>query len=163
MGSEAAEDVTLWTIAYARSPNPTGEPASLLSAPFSWDEGETVRAAVLAYESPELAEIGLRHYLARTGQDGRGYGLMAFQASELAGILEEGPEGFDRVAVNPILSIHFPDAEGYAATLGKEELAARFGRWPEPRRTPARRILSRPGAPATGGSGRARRPRRPGP
>jgi hypothetical protein len=80
-----------------------------------------VRAAVLVYESRALAEAGLAHYLLRTGQDGRSYGLAEFSACELADILRESPEGFDRVAVNPILSLHFPDAEGYSAGLRTEE------------------------------------------
>jgi hypothetical protein len=71
-----------------------------------------------------LAEAGLEHYLARTGQDGRSYSLTGFSAQELVGILREAPEGFDRVAINPILSLHFPDAEGYSAGLRTEDFAA---------------------------------------
>jgi hypothetical protein len=71
-----------------------------------------------------LAEAGLEHYLARTGRDGRSYAPMAFSAGELAGILEGAPEGFDRVAINPILSLHFPGAEGDAAGLSTEDFAA---------------------------------------
>jgi hypothetical protein len=37
MGAGMAEGVTLWSIAYARSPNPTGEPPALLSMPLPWD------------------------------------------------------------------------------------------------------------------------------
>lgn len=121
MGAGPTEDVTLWTIKYSRNPAPAGEPTALLCLPLPWDEGETVRAAVLVYESRALAEAGLEHYLARTGQDGRSYGLAEFSARELAEILRQGPEGFDRVAVNPILSLHFPDAEGYSAGLRTED------------------------------------------
>ena len=121
MEAGSTEDVTLWTIEYSRNPAPAGEPPALLCLPLPWDEGETVRAAVLVYESRTLAEVGLAHYLVRAGQDGRSYGLAQFTACELAEILREGPEGFDRVAVNPILSLHFPDAEGYSAGLGTEE------------------------------------------
>jgi hypothetical protein len=35
MGAGTAEGVTLWAIAYARSP--TGEPPVLLSMPLPWD------------------------------------------------------------------------------------------------------------------------------
>jgi hypothetical protein len=121
MEAGSTEDVTLWTIEYSRNPAPAGEPPALLCLPLPWDEGETVRAAVLVYESRTLAEAGLEHYLVRTGQDGRSYGLAQFTVCELAEILREGPEGFDRVAVNPILSLHFPDAEGYSAGLRTEE------------------------------------------
>jgi len=87
--------------------------------------GETVRAAVLVYESRALTEAGLAHYLARTGQDGRSYSLMDLSAQELVGILRDAPEGFDRVAINPILSLHFPEVEGYSAGLKTEDFAAR--------------------------------------
>ena len=134
MEAGSLEDVTLWTIAYARNPAPAGEASSLLCLPLPWDEGETVRAAVLVYESRALAEAGLEHYRARTGQDDRSYGLMAFSARELAEILREAPEGFDRVAINPILSLYFPGAEGYSAGLRTEELAAEIESAADPRR-----------------------------
>jgi hypothetical protein len=124
MEAGSTEDVTLWAIAYVRSPNPAGEPPALLSMPLPWDEGKTVRAAVLVYESFALAEAGLEHYLARTRLGGGSYSLMAFSGKELVRILEDAPEGFDRVAINPILSLHFPGAEGYAAGLRTEDFAA---------------------------------------
>ena len=128
MEAGSVEDVTLWAIAYARRPNPAGDSIGLLSVPLPWEEGETVRAAVLVYESRTLAEAGLEHYLARTGQDARSYSLMSFSGRELAGVLEDGPEGFDRVAINPILSLHFPGAEGYSAGLRREEFASEIER-----------------------------------
>ena len=134
MGAGPLEDVTLWTIAYTRNPGPTVEPSALLCMPLPWDEGETVQAAVLVYESRALAEAGLEHYQARTGQDDRSYSLVAFSARELMGILREAPEGFDRVAINPILSRYFPGADGYSAGLRAEELAAEIESAADPRR-----------------------------
>lgn len=130
----ATEDVTLWVIAYARDPNPADEPPALLSVPLPWDEGDTVRAAVLVYESLALAEAGLGHYLARTGQDGGCYSPVALSGRELATILEEAPEGFGWVAINPILSLHFPDVEGYSAGLRTEDFAAEIGSAVNPKR-----------------------------
>jgi hypothetical protein len=124
MGAGSEEGVTLWAIAHERSPNPTGEPTVLLAMPLPWEAGESVRAAVLVYESLALAEAGLEHYLARTGQDGRSYAPMAFPGRELAEIIGEGPEGFGWVAINPILSLRFPNAEGHSAGLRVEEFAA---------------------------------------
>ncbi|HKH12440.1 MAG TPA: hypothetical protein VKA73_14970 [Rubrobacter sp.] len=134
MEAGSMEDVTLWTIAYARNPAPAGESPALLCLPLPWDEGETVQAAVLVYESRALAEAGLAHYQARTGQDHHSYSLMAFSARELAEILREGPEGFDRVAINPILSLYFPGAEGYSAGLRAEDLAAEIKSAADPKR-----------------------------
>jgi hypothetical protein len=87
MEAGSLEDATLWTVAYTRNPGPTLESSALLCMPLPWDEGETVQAAVLVYESRALAEAGLEHYQARTGQDDRSYNLMAASASELAEIL----------------------------------------------------------------------------
>jgi hypothetical protein len=120
-----ASGVRFWAIEYARNPSPGGTQGSgLLCVPLPWEEGETVRAAVMVYESRPLAEAGLDHYLAWTGQDSASYSLVGLPAAELAEILERSPEGFDRVAINPIVSLHFPDAEGYSAGLRTEEFVA---------------------------------------
>jgi hypothetical protein len=66
----------------------------------------------------------LDHYLAWTGQDPASYSLLELPAEELTEILEGSPEGFDRVAINPIVSLHFPEAEGYSAGLRIEEFVA---------------------------------------
>jgi hypothetical protein len=117
--------VRFWAIEYARSPSPGGTQGSgLLCMPLPWEEGETIRAAVMVYESRLLAEAGLEHYLAWTGQEDASYSLVGLSAEELAQILEGSPEGFDRVAINPIVSLHFPDAEGYSAGLRTEEFVA---------------------------------------
>jgi hypothetical protein len=115
-------------------PNATGEPTSLLSVPLPWDEGETVRAAVRVYESLQLAEAGLGHDLARSGQDGRSYAPMAFSGRELAGRLEGGTRGFGWVTINPILSLHFPDIEGHSVALSTEDFAAEIRSAKDPRR-----------------------------
>jgi hypothetical protein len=124
MKPKDATGVRFWAIEYARSPNPGGIQNGLLCMPLPWEEGETVRAAVMVYESRPLAEEGLDHYLAWTGQDGASYSLLELPAEELAEILEGSPEGFDRVAINPILSLYFPEAEGYSAGLRTEEFVA---------------------------------------
>jgi hypothetical protein len=124
MKPKDASGVRLWAIEYARSPNPGGTQSGLLCVPLPWDEGGTVRAAVMVYESRPLAEAGLEHYLAWTGQDTASYSLLELPAEELAEILEGSPEGFDRVAINPILSLHFRDAEGYSAGLRTEDFVA---------------------------------------
>jgi len=134
MEAGSLEDATLWTIAHARNPAPAGEPSALLCLPLPWDEGGTVQAAVLVYESRALAEAGLEHYRARTGQDDRSYDLMAFSARELVRILREAPEGFDRVAINPVLSLYFPGADGYSAGLRAEDLAAEIESAADPKR-----------------------------
>lgn len=134
MGARGAQEVRLWAIRYERRPAPAWEPPALLCVPLPWDEGETVRAAVLVYESRALAEAGLWHYLARTGENGRSYSVMAFSARELAAILEDGPEGFDHVAINPILSLYFPNAEGYSAGLSTGDFAAEIKTAADPKR-----------------------------
>jgi hypothetical protein len=126
-----ASGVRFWAIEYARNPSPGGtQESGLLCMPLPWDEGQTVRAAVMVYESRPLAEAGLDHYLAWTGQDGASssYSLLELCAEELAEILEGSPEGFDRVALNPILSLYFPEAEGYSAALRVEEFVAELRR-----------------------------------
>jgi hypothetical protein len=50
--------------------------------------------------------------------------LLGDPAEELAEILQGSPEGFDRVAINSILSLHFPEAEGYSAGLRTEDFVA---------------------------------------
>jgi hypothetical protein len=125
MKAKDASGVRFWAIEYARSPSPGGTQGSgLLCMPLPWEEGETIRAAVMVYESRPLAEAGLGHYLAWTGQDPASYSLLGLWAEELAEILEGSPEGFDRVAINPIVSLHFPEAEGYSASLRTEEFVA---------------------------------------
>jgi hypothetical protein len=125
MKAKDASGVRFWAIEYARSPSPGGTPASgLLCMPLPWEEGGTIRAAVMVYESRPLAEAGLRHYLAWTGQEDASYSLLELPVEELAHILEGSPEGFDRVAMNPIVSLHFPEAEGYSAGLRTEEFVA---------------------------------------
>jgi hypothetical protein len=125
MKPKDATGVRFWAIEYARSPSP-GETqgSALLCMPLPWDEDETIRAAVMVYESRPLAEAGLDHYLAWTGQDSASYSLVGLWAEELAEILQGSPEGFDRVALNPILPLHFPEAEGYSAGLRTEEFVA---------------------------------------
>jgi hypothetical protein len=125
MKAKDASGVRFWAIEYARSPSPGGTQASgLLCMPLPWEEGGTIRAAVMVYESRPLAEAGLRHYLAWTGQEDASYSLLELPVEELAHILEGSPEGFDRVAMNPIVSLHFPEAEGYSAGLRTEEFVA---------------------------------------
>jgi hypothetical protein len=125
MKAKDASGVRFWAIEYARSPSPGGTQGSgLLCMPLPWEEGETIRAAVMVYESRPLAEAGLGHYLAWTGQEDASYSLLELPAEELAEILEGSPEGFDRVAINPIVSLHFPEAEGYSAGLRTEEFVA---------------------------------------
>src|SRR5215211_2972061 len=124
MKPKDASGVRFWAIEYARSPSPGRTQSGLLCVPLPWEEGETVRAAVMVHESRPLAEAGLGHYLAWTGQEPASYSLLGLPAEELAQILEGSPEGFDRVAINPILSLHFPEAEGYSAGLRTEEFVA---------------------------------------
>jgi hypothetical protein len=125
MKAKDPSGVRFWAIEYARSPSPGGTQGSaLLCMPLPWEEGETIRAAVMVYESRPLAEAGLGHYLAWTGQEDASYSLLGLSAEELAKILEGSPEGFDRVAINPIVSLHFPEAEGYSAGLRTEEFVA---------------------------------------
>jgi hypothetical protein len=125
MKAKDATGVRFWAIEYARSPSPGETQASgLLCMPLPWEEGGTIRAAVMVYESRPLAEAGLDHYLAWTGQEDASYSLLELWAEELAEILEGSPEGFDRVAMNPIVSLHFPEAEGYSAGLRTEEFVA---------------------------------------
>ena len=125
MKAKDESGVRFWAIEYARNPSPGGtQESGLLCMPLPWEEGGTVRAAVMVYESRPLAEAGLEHYLAWTGQEDASYSLLGLWAEELAEILEESPEGFDRVAINPIVSLHFPEAEGYSAGLRTEEFVA---------------------------------------
>jgi hypothetical protein len=125
MKAKEATGVRFWAIEHARSPSPRGTQGSgLLCMPLPWDEDETIRAAVMVYESRPLAEAGLGHYLAWTGQEPASYSLVGLPAEELAEILEGSPEGFDRVAMNPIVSLHFPEAESYSAGLRAEEFVA---------------------------------------
>ena len=125
MKPKDASGVRFWAIEYARSPSPGGTQGSgLLCVPLPWNEGETIRAAVMVYESRPLAEAGLEHYLAWTGQNPASYSLLGDPAEELAEILQGSPEGFDRVAINSILSLHFPEAEGYSAGLRTEDFVA---------------------------------------
>ena len=125
MKPKDASGVRFWAIEYARSPSPGGTQGSgLLCMPLPWDEGGTIRAAVMVYESRPLVEAGLEHYLAWTGQAPASYSLVGLPAEELAKILEGSPEDFDRVAINPIVSLHFPDAEGYSAGLRTEDFVA---------------------------------------
>jgi hypothetical protein len=115
------QDATFWAIEHLRSPSPEGESGGLLCMPLPWGEGETIRAALMIYESRVLAEEGLKHYLARTEQNPHSYGVLALSAEDLVEILEGRPEGFERVAINPILSRYFPDGEGYSAGFGMED------------------------------------------
>ena len=122
MKAKDESGLRFWAIEYARSPSPGGtQESALLCMPLPWDEDETIRAAVMVYESRPLAEAGLGHYLTWTGQEDASYSLLELPAEELAEILEGSPEGFDRVAINPIVSLHFPEAEGYSAGLRTEE------------------------------------------
>jgi hypothetical protein len=98
MKAKEATGVRFWAIEYARSPSPGGTQGSgLLCMPLPWEEGQTIRAAVMVYESRPLAEAGLGHYLAWTEQEPASYSLVGLWAEELAEILEGSPEGFDRV------------------------------------------------------------------
>jgi hypothetical protein len=122
------EKPTFWGIEYERNPNPTGEPSGLLAIPLPWDEddGYTIRAAVLVYETHGLAETGLDHYLVKSGASAYCYGLLPFSATELADALEARPEGggFDHVALNPVPSRHFPGTTAYAAGWTTEEFVS---------------------------------------
>ena len=69
MKAKDESGLRFWAIEYARSPSPGGTQGSgLLCMPLPWEEGGTVRAAVMVYESRPLAEAGLDHYLAWTGR-----------------------------------------------------------------------------------------------
>ncbi len=115
-----------WAIGWSRNPDPDGQNIGLLSLPLPWDEGETLRAAVLVFESRPLAEAGLDHYLALTDEPPSSYGLLRFAAPELVSVLEDRPEGggFDRVALNPVPSRYFPGAVTYSAGWLTEEFVA---------------------------------------
>jgi hypothetical protein len=126
MEAGSARDATLWAIEWARSPNPAGDARGLLSMALPWEEGDAVRAAVLVYESWPLAEAGLEHYLAVTGEHPSSYGVRRFSPSELIAALEGRPEGggFDRVALNTIPSRLFPEAVSYSAGWPTEDFVA---------------------------------------
>lgn len=124
----AVDGPTFWGIEYERSPNPAGEPGALLAVPLPWDEddGYEIRAAVLVYETRDLARTGLEHYLVRSGAAAYSYGLLPFAAPELADVLEARPEGggFDHVALNPVPSRYFPDTISYTTGWTTEEFVA---------------------------------------
>lgn len=109
-----AQTVILWAIEYVRSPNTQWEDSGLLCVPLPWEEGECIQAAPMIFESQPLAEAGLEHYLLWSDQRPSSYRLLPLTAQELIEILETRPEGggFDRVAINPILSRYFRDAVG---------------------------------------------------
>jgi hypothetical protein len=52
------------------------------------------------------------------------YRLVEVGGEELVGILEARPEGCERVAINPILSRHFPESDGYSAGFPTDEFIA---------------------------------------
>lgn len=81
---------------------------------------------MLIFEGQALAQVALDHYLARTGEPPSSYGLLPFTPAELLAVLEGRPEGggFDRAALNPIISRHFPRAVSYSAGWSTEEFAA---------------------------------------
>ena len=96
--------------------------------PLPWDEGdgETIRAAVLVYETRALAGTALEHYLLRSGASAYSYRLPPFAAQELADALEARPEGggFEHVALNPVPSRHFEDTISYTTGWTTEEFVA---------------------------------------
>ena len=124
----AVDGPPFWGIEYERVPNPTGEPSSLLAVPLPWDEGDgdTIRAAVLVYETRGLARVALEHYLLRSGAAAYSYGLLPFATHELADVLEARPEGggFDHVALNPVTSRHFADTISYTSGWTTDEFVA---------------------------------------
>ena len=108
-----------------RLPAPEPEVSGLLCVPLPWEEGDRIEAAAMIFESQALAQAGLDHYVARVGAVkgfGSPYRLLPLRPRDLIQILETRPEsGFDHVAINPILSRHFPEADGYSAGLSTEE------------------------------------------
>lgn len=115
--------VTFWAIEYVRNPNFGGDSSGLLCMPLPWESEETIRAAVVIFESYSLAEAGLDHYLLWTEQRPASYRLLRFNAQELAEILERRSEdaSFEHIALNPILSRYFQDTVGYSEGLRTED------------------------------------------
>ena len=128
MGLGRAEAPLFWGIEYERNPNPDGEPSGLLAVPLPWEEGDgyVIRSAVLVFESGALAQASLEHYLTLSGAADYCYGLLPFTPQELAQVLEGRPEGggFERVALNPVPSLHFRDAVAYSAGWPTEDFVA---------------------------------------
>jgi hypothetical protein len=118
------KDPTFWTIEYVMN-LPEGDTSGLLCAPLPWEEGDTVGAAVMVYESRALAQVGLDHYLALIGAasgPASPYHLLPLGVRELVEILEMRPEeGFERVALNPIVSRYFPEAAGHSPAMPTDD------------------------------------------
>lgn len=112
----------LWVIEFVMDPATEENRTHLLFAPLPWTEGDRIEAALMVFESRQLAEAGLQHYLAWTAPEAEdpSYFLLPLEPWELLEMLQRStPEdGVTHVTLNPILSRHFETAEGYSALYG---------------------------------------------
>ena len=110
----------LWVIEFIMDPASEAKDFNLLFAPMPWTDCAHIEAALMVFESRELAEAGLEHYLARTApeaEDCASYHLLSLAAWELLDMLEATPReyGLTHVTINPIISRYFENVEGCSA------------------------------------------------